>query len=281
MNLFAVNAAEVNGSIEVWSWYGDAALSVSGQGALSIGLTMSGDAQVVAAGHLDPSLRLIPNLAASQVQVASGGEAIFGRSIEGAASISLSASGDGTRWTFGESAAEIVFVLEGDASIVQPASGSFTVVIDSTMDGTVSTVRLIEGGAQVVVQSEFTPSFAKPFYLVADTRIELASIAYPYLVIDAPGAMADLAVDADGDARLGGKLNLEGEALIELFASGDVGQLHYIRGEGSAQVAITASMSQAGKPQIPTDYVEAPRARTFVIPRDARALSIERENRRI
>lgn len=281
MNLFAVNAAEVNGSIEVWSWYGDAALSVDAEGELSIGLTMSGDAQVVTAGELEPSLRLIPNLVASQIQVASAGEAIYGRSIEGAASISLSATGDGTRWTFGESAADIVFALTGDATVVQPAAGSFSVVVSSTMDGTVSTVRLIEGSVQIEVRSEFAPRFARPQYLVADTSIVLASIACPHLVIDAPEAEASIQAAAEGDARLGAKLYLDGMASFEIAARGEIGSLHYVRGEGDAQVVITASMSQAGKPQLPTDYVEAPRARTFVIPRDTRALSVERENRRI
>ena len=74
MNLFALNAAELNGSIEVWSWYGSAALAVNGAGDVQKGLIAGGDAEIVTAGALAPRLDVYGTFDASNVAMAAYGE---------------------------------------------------------------------------------------------------------------------------------------------------------------------------------------------------------------
>ena len=281
MNLFAVNEADVNGSIEVWSWYGDAELAVNCQGELSAGLTIAGDASVVLEGALEPSLRVTPNLDGSQVLLSSECEAIFGRSIEGQASITLSALGEGVRWTFGESNSGIVFELDGEAVVVSPASGNFTISVGTWMDGTVSTVAFGDGFAGIVLSGYLTPRYARPGYLSSDTEVVIASVADPYIVISGPVASAAIAFYADGGARLGEKLCLEGDAWLDIFARGELGGLHYVWLDGDAVLLFDVNMSQAGIPQTPTDYVPAPAARTITVSREARSMAVAREDRRV
>ena len=84
---------------------------------------------------------------------------------------------------------------------------------------------------------------------------------------------------ADGEARLGDKIDLEGEAVLQVFARGELSSLHYEYGEGDAIIVVQAGALQAGIPAIPTEYVPAPSARTIIVQRDPRALLVQREDR--
>ena len=124
MNLFALNAAEVNGSIEVWSWYGNAELTVNGAGEVQLGLTAEGDADIVTSGSLAPRLDIYAPLDAASVNVGASGDLILGLVGGGSAAITVSATGQGTRWVFGESDFQIVVESEGDGQAVAPSAAT-------------------------------------------------------------------------------------------------------------------------------------------------------------
>lgn len=280
MNLFAVNAAEVNGSIEVWSWYGDAALAVDAAGELKLGLVLAGDAQVVTTGALEPQMRAIPNLVASDIQVAAAGEAIYGRTGEGTAQIVASAVGEGRRWTFGESnAAQIVFELEGDAQVLQPAAGNFTLVVNSALDADVRSTVIEPGFAAIVLDGSLESKVSRRHLGEGVAEIHLASVGSGYLVVDGPASLAQVVLLAEGDARSGGQVFAEGSAVIELFARGSVDSIHYEFGEGEAIVAIMALATPGAVPTIPAEYVQAPRIRTFMVSKEDRDMRIDRDRR--
>lgn len=134
MNLSAINAAELNGSNEVWSWYGSSS--------------------VVAGSSLVPALQLIPGQAPANIVAASSGEAIYGRSGSGVSQILLSADGDGTRRTIGEGAAFISFAADGIGALSVFVSGAAQISLLSDAEGL--RMALGEGASVVSLASSAT-----------------------------------------------------------------------------------------------------------------------------
>lgn len=279
MNLFALNAAEVNGSIQVWSWYGDAALVVNGAGDIQKGLVAGGDAEIVTAGDLAPRLDVYGTFDSAILDVAAYGDVILGLTVEGNAPVVVQAAGAGTRWVLGSSDLQIVLEAEGDGQVVQPAAASFSIVVSSTLDGMVATTVREDGLGQIVLSGLLNEHVAKRQLIEGEAQVHLASVGSGYLIIEGPAGDAAMQLLADGDARLGDKIDLEGEAVLQVFARGELSSLHYEYGEGDAIIVVQAGASMAGIPDIPTEYVQAPHARTIIVQRDPRAHLVAREDR--
>ncbi|QRE00591.1 hypothetical protein [Pseudomonas phage Itty13] len=284
MNLHPINAAELNGSNEIWSWYGSSTVAVASDAESIRGASLSGDASIQVQTTGEPSVLLTPPFYAANIMLDSDAEAIYGRSGSGASIIQIGSDADGTRWVLGESASDIVFLADGDAQVVAPAAASFDIIFETVIEERVTPGIFGEGASQIIIATgaEGVPGRAvrlEPF----GARIELATRAAPHLVINSPAGDSTIALSAVGDARFGRKVYLEpADALIELFSRGDDSAMQrYVYAEGAATIVLLAGALQAGIPPIPTEYVPAPRSRTIIVQRDPRGLIVARETRSI
>lgn len=312
VNLFALNAAELNGSIEVWSWYGDAALAVNGAGDVQKGLVAGGDAEIVTAGDLAPRLDVYGTFDTSSMAIAAYGDVILGLTVEGGAPVVVQASGTGTRWVLGSSDLQIVLETEGDGQVVQPASASFSIVVSSTLDGMVATTVREDGLGRIMISSLLNEHVAKRQMIEGEAQVHMASVGAGYLIIDSPAGYADVRIFADGDARFGDKISLEGDAVLQLYARGEVGSLHYVYGAGEAEIGVSFSVTYAAPPPVGfayetegplngfalggyslnggffvvtktvgMEYTPAPRSRIIYVQSEPRAYRVQSESRRI
>lgn len=280
MNLFAVNAAEINGSIEIWSWYGSSDLALQASGELKIGAVLSGSSNVVLNSDAQAFARLFPTGQPAEIVLTSTGEAIYGRSGSGVSQIVLQSTADGTRWVLGASSSDIVIESDGDAQVVAPAAADFTIVLSTMLEERVTPAIQGVGVSLVVIDSSLDEKTGRAVRLEASSEIELASRAIGYLRINGPSTLSQIVLEADGSARFGRKIQLDPlEAQIELFARGEVGFRHYVYADGESVIELRAGSLMAGIPPIPTDYIPAPAGRTIIVARDPRELVVARENR--
>lgn len=281
MNAFALNAAAINDSNEVWSWYGASDVAMQSVGEGIRGATLSGASQVVMQSDAVAFAYLMPPASSSSVALSSTAQALYGRAGEGVSQIQIASTGDGTRRVMGESSVEIVFEADGDAQVVPPISGTSNIVLEMELEERVTPALIGEGVSAIVLNTELLSHRGKSVRLEPfEARIEVASIAAPYIIIKSPAAASLIALEGLGEARLGGRIYLDPlEALIEVASRGDSSRLRYIYGEGQSAIELLAGSLLAGIPPIPTVYVPAPRSRTFIVQRDARDMRVARENR--
>lgn len=258
MNLFAINAAALNDSNEVWSWYGSA--------------------ELVADSALEPAVFVRPDLEGT-LQVESEAEAIYGRAAEGDALIPLQADGDGTRWTFGSSDALLEFQVTGEGVVSGTGGGYFPIQFISSMIPHVAESVMLEGLAVAELLSSGTSRRAVPVRLEASSVIHCGAKGVGFLIMDAPGMDVALRVLADGSGRLGGKLYGEGSAILEVYSRGTLGFRHYVYAEGSAAIQIQARTERAGVPPIPDTYIAAPAIRSLQVNNEPRLFTVPAERR--
>lgn len=281
MQNFAVNGGALNGDPQVWIDDAVASIAFQSAGEVMQGLALAGDAQVAfgASGALALWAKLQGNAAFS---FGASGELLYGVSIGGTASITVSATGNFTRWVMLEGAAPVEVYVEGDVLVVEGVSATFTIVLDAECDLRVAAGHKIAGDASVVFDAGMHGYHVGATHLSGDAAIEFAGIGTLGMRVLSPPGVATIQVRSDGEARLGEKHYLEGEAAIELFSSGRVEILHYVYSdEGHAVIEIAASAVTHGVPVIPTEYVAAPRARTIIVSREERERSVARENRSV
>lgn len=278
MNLFAINAAALNDSNEIWSWYGDAGMALQADGVIAIGLTAIGSGDVVLQSDLLPQLRLIIPGAADVVLLADG-EALYGRAAVGGSQMALTAAGDGVRWTFGDSDLQAEFQFEGDGLVVPQVSVSFNIQFEAELDGRAATVHQGIADLSVVFNTQLDYRVARPYFLEGNADVVFGIEATPYMVINSVSGGADVALQAEGDARFGGVLYGEGSAELEWIATGDALQWHYHYAEASVDIQITAVAERHGKPALPGEFVAAPAIRTMHLDAERRAFIVPAERR--
>lgn len=282
MDLFAVNGAEINGNIEIWSWYGTSDIQLVADGGLMVGAVLSGQANVAVASSCDAMVIYNPITLAADIVLTSTGEALYGRSGSGESDLYISSDADGTRWVMGESASDIVLQAAGEASVVAPAAASFEIVFSLALEERVTPAVPGEGVTNIALSTLLTEYSTPVIHLEGELQLEVASIATPWLRIQSPAGASSLALTSSGDARLGEKIYLEANvAELAIFATGDIGTRHYVRGSGDATIAIQAAALAAGKPPIPTTYMPAPRGRTIIVQRGRRDIVVAKQNRSI
>lgn len=281
MNSAVLNLAALDDSNEVWSWYGNSSMAVQASGAIQFGLTLSGSAsvQMVAAGGA--VLYATPSFTPAGIALTASGVLTYGATGAGQATLKVSSDGDGTRWALGQSASQILFQAAGDAQVVTPIASSFVVVVSTSIDPRVTQAIPGEGASSIVLSASLEPHIAKAGWLASDsTKFELATIATPYLVVDSPAGNAALRLLADGDARFGGKVQLEPmPAELGLFASGELGYQHYVYASGEAQITVESAAARHGIPQIPSNYIAAPGIRMLRVDNEQRRFIVPAERR--
>lgn len=278
MQNFAINGGALNGDSEVWIGNTTASVAVQAAGVGMRGIVLSGDAQV----HLEASLALafMAKLSgAAGVTVGASGILTYGISLAGTAPVSVGFSGYGLRWVMIEGYTPTVIDLTGDIAVVPGISATFALVLKAGLDLSVAVGRKLEGYLPVVVSSSFEAYSVPGTLLSGKAVVELAGIGRANLVVASPPGHASVHVGADGAARLGAKLSLEGAAVIETYARGYLESWHYVYAEGSASLAIMARAERHGIPNIPGYYVEAPAMRALRVAEEARRFTVPAERR--
>jgi hypothetical protein len=169
--------------------------------------------------------------------------------------------------------------LSGDIAVVPAISATFTLVLAAGLDLHVATSQKIEGYLPVVLSSSFQAYSVPGTLLTGQAAIQLAGIGNGNLFMASPPGSAAIRLKADGAARFGAKLSLEGSAVIETYARGYLESWHYVYAEGSASIDILARAEKHGIPNIPGYYIEAPAMRALRVAEEARWFTVPAERR--
>jgi hypothetical protein len=270
MQNFAINGGALNGDPQVW--IDDASLGVvlQADGDVMLGRTLAGGAQVIAAADLSLSLQAkLQGLAG--IAMAATGQLTYGVSLVGASPIVVSTTGDGVRWAMIQGDAPTVLAADGDLQVVPPVSATFDIVASGDLELHVATGHQGEGYAPIVMASDLQAYVTPATILSGLASIEAAGLGQGNLLMASPPGEAAIVFVADGAARYGARLSLEGDAVLELYSRGCLDIWHYVYAEGEAAIQFMAMAASHGIPVIPSQYVAAP---------IARALRVGEENRR-
>lgn len=278
MQNFAINGGSLNGDPEVWIDASSASVVVQAAGDGMRGIVLSGAAPVSVGGSL--SLALLAKLSgAAGISVTTSGVLTYGVSLVGAAPVRIGFSGYGLRWVMIEGTTPTVVDLSGDIAVVPGISATFTLVISAGLDLHVATSRKIEGYMPVALSASFQAYSVPATLLTGQASVQLAGIGKGNLFMASPPGSAAIRLSADGAARLGAKLSLEGSAIIETYARGYLESWHYVYAEGSASIDIQARAEKHGTPNIPGYYIEAPAMRALRVAEEARRFTVPAERR--
>lgn len=278
MQNFAVNGGALNGDPEVW--IEDTALSVvvqaAGEGMR--GIVLEGAAQVALSSSL--SLAFMAKLSgAAGITVSANGVLSNGLSLVGTASVTLAAAGDVLRWVMLEGVTPTVIELSGDIAVVPAISATFALIMGASLDLHVAAGQELEGYLPVVLGAGLQGYNVRATSLSGMAAVEFAGIGYGNLVVTSPPGLAAIELKAQGNARFGAKLSLEGSAAIGLYARGYLESWHYVYAEGAAAIDILARAETHGIPTIPGYYIEAPAMRALRVAEEARRFTVPAERR--
>lgn len=278
MQNFALAGGVLNGDPEVWIDEAVAGIAVQAAGEIMQGLTLKGGAQVVVGASLPPSLHLALSGGASMSMAASG-SLVRGTTIIGNAAVQVAAAGDAVRWAMLEGLAPVEVYAEGDIVVVEGISATFTIEMRAEGDIRVAQSHRLEGVAHIELDAGLKAWSVPATQLCGRTIMEVASIGYGALVIQSPPGAAQIRMAAQGAARLGAKVPLEGSAVMELYARGELGHFRYVWLEGSAAIELQAWAEKIGVPAFPDYYVEAPKIRLLRVNEETRRFSVPAERR--
>jgi hypothetical protein len=278
VNVFAINAAALDDSNQIWSWYGGADVAFQADGVVALGLTATGTADVVVQADLVPQLYLF-TAGAADVVLLLDGEALYGRSATGDAQVVVTADGEGVRWTFGASDLTAVFQVDGDAQVVSPTSASLNIQFDAQLDGRSAAVAQGIADLSVVFDAQLEYRVARPAFLEGEAPLVFGCEAMPYMVLYSASGTADVALQAGGESRLGGRLYGEGAAELQWIATGEALQWHYQYASADVTIQLTAVAERHGTPAIPSEFIAAPHVRALALNYEPRAFTVPAERR--
>jgi hypothetical protein len=279
VNTFAINAVALNESNEIWSWYGDADVVLQADGDVILGLTGSSAMSVVVLADLTPQLKLFTSGAADVVLQADA-EALYGRAGAADLLVSLTAAGEGVRWTFGASDLSAVFQADGDGQVVSQVSSSFNIQFDAELDGRAATVQQGVADWSMAFGMQLDWHVARPAFLEGDAPVLFGMEALANLYISSPtGSAATSWLLNKLESRLGDKLYGEGAADLQWIATGDAQQWHYQYAEGAVDLQVLCVAERHGLPVLPTEFIAAPLVRSLWVGAEPRALIVPAERR--
>lgn len=278
MQNFAINGGSLNGDPEVWIDDSFASVVVQAAGDVMLGLSLVGSAPVALSSSLALAFQAKLSGAAG-VSVSTNGVLTNGLSLVGTAPVQVKTTGDFLRWVMIEGVTPTVVDLTGDIAVVPAISATFTLVMSADLDLHVAVSQKIEGILPVVLSSSFQAYSVPATLLSGVAPVQFAGIGMGNLVVTSPPGAAEIRLSADGAARLGAKLSLEGSAVIETYARGYLESWHYVYAEGSAALEILARAEKHGTPIIPGYYVEAPVMRALRVVEEARRFTVPAERR--
>lgn len=278
MQNFAINGGTLNGDPEVWIDDASLAVALQADGVVMLGLTLDGSAQVVAAADLSLAFQAkLEGLAGVVLDAA--GQLTYGVSLVGASPVVVSTSGDVVRWGMIQGEAATVLAADGDLQIVPPVSATFDIVAGGDLDLRAATGHQGEGFAPIVMAADLQAYVTPATILSGIASIEAAGLGQGNLVIASPPGEAGIVFAADGAARYGAKLSLEGDAVLELYSRGCLDVWHYVYADGEAAIQLMAMAASHGMPIIPSQYVAAPIARALRVGEEPRRFIVPAERR--
>lgn len=278
MQNFAINGGALNGDPEVWIENTALSVVVQAAGVGMRGIVLSGAAPVAVGSSL--SLALMAKLSgAAGISVSSSGVLTYGVSLVGAAPVHVGFSGFGLRWVMIEGTTPTAINLNGDIAVVPGISATFSLVMNASLDLHVAEGLKIEGYLPVVLRSGFQAYSVPGTLLGGAAAVQLAGIGRGNLIVTSPPGSASIEINAEGAARFGAKLSIEGAAIIQTYARGYVESWHYVYAEGSAAIEIMSRAEKHGTPNIPGYYVEAPAMRALRVAEEARRFNVPAERR--
>lgn len=278
MQNFAINGGSLNGDPEVWIDDSSASVVVQAAGGVMLGRSLIGSAPVALSTSMALSFQAKLSGSAG-VRLTAAGVLTNGLSLVGNAPIQIKTTGNFLRWVMLQGVTPTTIVLDGDIAVVPSISATFTLVLGADLDLHVATGQKIAGYAPVVLSSRFQAYSVPATRLVGQAVVQLAGIGRGNLRIAAPPGSAAIRLNADGAARFGAKLSLEGSATIGLYARGYLESWHYVFAEGSASIEILARAEKHGAPNIPGYYIEAPAMRALRVAEEARRFTVPAERR--
>lgn len=227
MQNFAIDGGALNGDPLVWIDDAAASIVIQAGGEVMHGHMLSGGAQVALSGSLPLALHARFAGAASMALQASGGLA-RGTTLSGSASLLAASSGDFTRWAMLDGTAPVEFDVTGDLQVVPAVSAAFTLEVRASGDIRVAGSQLLEGVAPVELRPSLSAWSVRATHLDGHAPLQIAGIGRGILRVALPEGLAIIAMSGQGEARLGGKLALEGSAGIGFYARGDIDWFRYV-----------------------------------------------------
>lgn len=278
MQNFAINGGTLNGDPEVWVDDVSLAVALQADGVVMLGLTLDGGAQVVAASDLSLAFQAKLEGLAGVVLDASG-QLTYGVSLVGESPVVVSTSGDVIRWGMIQGDAATALAADGDLQIVPPVSATFDIVASGDLVLHAATGHQGEGYTPIVMAADLQAYVTPATILSGLASIEAAGIGQGSLLIASPPGEAAIVFEADGAARYGAKLSLEGDAALELYSRGCLDVWHYVYAEAEAAIQIMTMAASHGMPIIPSQYVAAPIARALRVGEETRRFIVPAERR--
>lgn len=278
MQKFAINGGLLNGDPEVWIDAATASVSVQAAGVGMRGSLLNGAAQVRVGAVL--ALAYMAKLSGSAgVRFSAVGQITYGRMLAGDAKVQVKLAGNFTRWAMLEGLAPTEVIAEGDIGVSASIGATFSVVLRAGMAPNIASSRKLEGFMPIFVKAGFQAYSVPATQLAGKALVQLAAIGRGNLFIASPPGFAAIRFNASADSRFGAKLSIEGAAVVETFARGDLKSWHYVYAEGAATVSLLARAEIHGTPIIPGFYVEAPVMRALRVSEDNRRFTVPAERR--
>ena len=276
---FAVNGGMLNGDSEVHAASAPAQLSVVASGDMYRGATGEGLAQVslTASGTLAVAQSLEGG---SSISFTASGTGHRGATGAGLAQLQVKASGAGVLHISVDGYSPIALEAQGNPVVAIQSPGHFQVQLLGQGEAAISPAVFGEGIGQIWLATGMDGSKHRSVMGEGLSRISVRAPGDGSLIINnLDTEPAVLAFGATGEARLAERISLEGVATIGVRARGELGVRRYVYGEGHAQIRITMHSKAAGRPPIPAEYIETPKARCFVVPKEHRINRVAPDNR--
>lgn len=251
MNLFAFNEAAINSqpSYDI-ALEGSADVVLFAEGDVIVRKLAEGEiaAQLTATGNFSTGVLVEGD---SQIQFSTEAEAYKRSMMQGNVLISLSTTGSGHRGSLLEGTAPIVLTATADA-IVRQTILRLEGVIGMSIDG--------------LVDGRRTPAHRPE----ANMSINLDMVASAWLEMHGNEGAAEIEMLLSAGSRLGARVYIEGESRVEFIAHVDGRRYAQVRLEGLSEIELSLVAQRAGRPLIPTEYIQAPQGRQFTVARDTR-----------
>lgn len=278
MQNFAINGGALNGDPEVWIDSSSVSLVVLAAGEGMRGIVVGGTAPVVMLASLPLAFQAKLE-GKADVRASLSGVLTNGVTLIGAAGVKLGATMQGLRWVMFQGVAQAHVEATGDIVAVPSVSATFSMVLRGDLDLKVSTGRQIAGTLPIVLRTALQGYSVRATPLVGQAAVQFAGIGRGNLMVSSPPGEALIRVRADGAARFGAVLDLEGSFEIGTYARGYLESWHHVYAEGSVQIRVQARAEKHGTPIIPGYYVEAPAMRALQVAEETRRFIVPAERR--
>lgn len=187
---------------------------------------------------------------------------------QGNLGISVLAQAQGYRLVSSDGLIDIAVSVQGQGSLGASITGS----IDASLIGQLDLLRyaMAIGLVNVVLDANVDGKRTQAHRPDLALKMNVGAFATPYLEMRGQQFVADISLTVTGDARMGGKVRLEGAIPLSLISEVAARRYAQVSIEGRSEIALSMVAHKAGKPAIPSVYMEAPISRRLLVGRNSR-----------